>query len=99
MKLTLYAEDVENAAVSKAVWAKGLDSLQRILPTRCPRENETNPAEPHGCATCERRGWLYPDPPDWWGRGTPEDYEGSGRRWEAHCWDTWRAMGILEESD
>jgi len=42
---------------------------------------------------CEGRGWLYPDPPDWW----PWDKAEAPKRWEGHCDAMWRAMGILED--
>ncbi len=46
---------------------------------------------------CDGRGFLYPDPPDWWERSS------SGRvwirQWEQHCTISWQAMGILEDSE
>ena len=46
--------------------------------------------------TCEGRGWLFPDMPDWWYE--PADCERE-TPWKAFCKDMWRAMGIWEGTE
>ncbi len=58
---------------------------------------------------CDGRGWLYPDTPKGWGAGYPggslhSTLASSGEwdveeGWHRHLIDTWRAMGILEDTD
>ncbi len=81
-----------------------LDALERILPRRCPElaSHDLRYSATGGCYNdlCEGRGWLYPDPPDWWGLGAEgvtisDEYQ--RHLWASRLEAIWRAMGILEE--
>ena len=81
------------------IWKNGkLDGAYGEMTVGCPRcggdWGTTNGGTPG-------RGWLYPDPPDWWMDLWLAPHWAYDRQkfWERHCRDTWRAMGILEESD
>lgn len=87
MKPTLYAEDV---AVYPTDWEDvGLD-LARILPRRCPARTHGATANNCICGKDGCRGWLYPDPPEWW-PGTFPYVE-----WPEHCHRMWQLLGIVE---
>ena len=105
MRPTQFADDYEADAA--------LDALERILPLRCPSDDFLQPLldalPPHtskcgeGCQ-CEGRGWLYPDPPDFWEIAAkwkqPPHYEQTflphPERWHYLCWAVWRQMRIVE---
>ncbi len=98
MKPTLFTDDMVPTDIDKPMMAHGkaLIGLSNILPTRCDGINGEHIAYPFPCS-CDGVGWLYPDMPD--------DFEAEKAitprfevpRGEAHCRETWRAMGILEE--
>ncbi len=45
---------------------------------------------------CDGRGWLYPDPPDWWDVWSSYDETLVDDTWQQHLRFVYRAMGILE---
>ena len=76
--------------------------LARILPVPCSHHDEEgHPTRGH---VHERPGYLYPPMPGWWDADVPKRLRQSKlanrqRRWQTHCWKTWRAMGILEKEN
>lgn len=71
----------------------GLGYENYLADTEWPDGMLTQEPDQRSHPPCEGRGWLYPDPPDWWERSS------SGRvwirQWEQHCRTSWRAMCIL----
>lgn len=93
MKPTLFYEDFVRDPTPVPFGA--VFAVARILPCHCPDcpGDGSKWVDQVDCLTCERRGWLYPDTPDWF-----PGWEDAPRRWREHCLVTWKAMGILIDS-
>jgi len=111
MRPTLYADDILGVREGeRRPWEDELEILARVLPLRCPCDTQPTSIKPP--VDCDGRGWLYPDPPDWWEDLIMNDeflrreYTEERRRdmldtmteeWHKQLRNVWRAMGILEE--
>ena len=52
------------------------------------------------CDVCSRRGWLYPDPPEWWSEFGFEGASNLARsEWIDFCNLLWRVLGMYGEAD
>ncbi len=116
MRPTLYANDIPDDlqvvgdVVPALNGAIALRNVKRILPLRCFDSKACDPLNDDefgvGHQECDGRGFLYPDPPDWWTAGYVDEVAATMEQqhpgtlkglWEEHLRETWRAMGILEE--
>ena len=107
MRPTLFADAIPDEIHSeRKYWMNAREALRvlkPILPKRCGRclgegrsmeaTEEFGPETLERCDTCEGRGWLYPDMPDWWA----EDWNPPDLMWRRQCTYTWRVLGILED--
>ncbi len=72
MKPTLFAGDPNAPLHVPNECCVAASHVKRILPTRCPGLPHGSPTSTdtsvigHNVGCCNSRGWLYPDPPDWW---------------------------------
>ena len=107
MRPDLYADDLdrsinartEQAAKkyhSEAYLLAAAKALRPLLPRRCDRCDGTGKTihkmdKTARCPNCTD-GWLYPDPPDWWGEeGGFADGAKLGM-WHWFCNEAWRIM-------
>ena len=97
MRPTLFADHVPDDFRTDSEWLMNMREALRVLKPILPRRCYLLPVEDHWdeCRPCEGRGWLYPEPPDWWGLD-PDDGQNQ-KVWESQCRVFWRAMGILED--
>lgn len=87
----------------------GID-LARVLPRRCENCDDRGRCNGkafrhsihimniHDCHTCDGLGFLYPDPPDWYGANSTHP-ERRIRNWRNFLHQVWHVLGIVDETD